>query len=401
MGLENVVGHMVAHAPGVECATRSDKRAERTGGPAPAAVPDAYVIALDAVSDPVLIVDRSGGVLYANPALHAVLGEPTGALLGQHWSSIAPGQALALRTILRELAHKHAWSTRVRAQRKDGTHALLDVTLSRVTDQHARLQHFCAVAKPVTSDRGSEVLETMGRLSAEIAHDFNNQIAVVLNYTFILLRQLPADSPLREHVRQLQAAAWRASQVAQEMVTFGGRRTNDPAILDLNAVVAGLGEVLTHALDENVVLEVHAGIDLLPIRARLPHLEWLLLELALHARVFLGSVGRFVIETWNEGPAVARSASPTSSNEVLHGGAPADAQRWVGITVRAVPSPDHHSDTNLMPIRSGFASSQLPENAASLPGAELAVVRANGSISTTRDPDGSITYRVRLPALTQ
>jgi two-component system, cell cycle sensor histidine kinase and response regulator CckA len=392
---------MVGHAPRAERATWMRRRERQAVRPQPAATSAAYVTALEAVSDPVLIVDRTGIVLYANPALESALGAAPASFLGQHWSSVAPGETITLRRVLQALAAKRSWQTVVRAQHRDGHTVLLDVTLTRVTDARQRLLHFCAVARAPIADHAADLLETVGRLGAEIAHDFNNQIAVVLNYSFILLRQLPEDSTLREHVRQLQAAAWRASQVAQEMVTFGGRRTSDPEILDLNSVITGLGEVLIHALRENVKLELHRSADLLPIRARLPHLEWLLLELALHARILLGTVGRFVVETWNEDV----STIPPSPN--ASAGAPAVAttqargQRYVGLTVRAVPVIDSSGEASLAPIRSPFTASQIPENASALPGAELAVVRANGSISTTREPDGGVTYRVRLPALTQ
>lgn len=400
---------MVMHAPSDERAERESwvrRRAAQTREAQPASLSHAYAATLENVSDAVAIVDRRGMLEYVNPALEALLGEARATLLGRPWwsftSPVPPRQNLVPRVAVRALANQAAWHTRLQVRPKAGVPVVLDVQLTRVSDAEGHLPHFCAVARVPSSERSSELLETVGRLSAEIAHDFNNQIAVVLNYAFILLRQLPADSGLHEHVRQVQAAAWRASQVAQEMVSFGAQRSSEPEILDINQVAAGMGDVLAHALRQNVKLELRPGANLLPIRTRLPHVEWLLLELALHARLLLGGVARFVIETRNEeGSAELQSSLQNSSKTSAETKKQPNDQRYVVLTVHAEPAADGGAEAMLAPIRSPFTASHFPENAAALPGAEVAVLRANGSISTTRQPDGGVTYEVRLPALTQ
>lgn len=215
----------------------------------------ACLAALAAATDGVLLINRSGVVVYANPAAEAFFSDVN--LSGQFFSDVSALDRRTLSGIWRELHRARCWRGRL-GLRSPGPD--VDVTVQRVSDEPAR-DKFCvvlhgaarvdqvehvdhvehvdqvdqvdqveheqaegsAVASLTTTasaDAGkrsarSELQTALQRVASEIAHDFNNQIAVILNYTFVLLRQMPADSPLKAHVSEMQAAAWRASHVAQ------------------------------------------------------------------------------------------------------------------------------------------------------------------------------------------
>ena len=217
-----------------------------------------------------------------------------------------------LREILRELHAHGVWRANVPLECA-GTRIEVSVALSSVPiapltparpNQHAspgrlaRPRYFCLVGRAVAPSDAS-VLSAVGRVAGEIAHDFNNQIAVVINYSFILLRQLPDDSPLRAHVTEMQSAAWRASQVAQEMLGFGGQRNAEADDIDLNALLGDVQALFAYALREDTRLELRLGENLRRVRARRAHLEWLLVELALRMRSTLGPIESFDITTSN------------------------------------------------------------------------------------------------------
>jgi signal transduction histidine kinase len=212
----------------------------------------------------VLLINRAGVVVYANPAAETFFSDAS--LLGQFFSDVTALDRRTLNGIWRELHRARCWRGRL-GLRSSGPD--VEVTVQRVSDEHAASENFCVVLHGARSsslshaatsqaatgtnatdattattgtsaahadfdglvtmamrgaDEGegrgkrsarSELQAALQRVASEIAHDFNNQIAVILNYTFVLLRQMPADSPLKAHVSEMQAAAWRASQVAQ------------------------------------------------------------------------------------------------------------------------------------------------------------------------------------------
>jgi signal transduction histidine kinase len=198
--------------------------------------------ALAAATDGVLLINRAGVIVYANPAAQSFFSDP--GLTGQFFSDVSRIDRRMLNGIWRELSRARCWRGRL-GLRSPGSD--IEVTVQRVSDESASSENFCVVLHgaaragrddtsgavlappaPATStttatssgEAGKRSARTdlqtaLQRVASEIAHDFNNQIAVILNYTFVLLRQMPADSPLKAHVSEMQAAAWRASQVAQ------------------------------------------------------------------------------------------------------------------------------------------------------------------------------------------
>lgn len=168
----------------------------------------AYLTALAASTDGVVLINRAGNVVYTNPAAETFFDDA--GLAGQHFLDVSSIERRTLSRIWRELSRGGAWRGRL-SPRRD--RPALDVTVQRVraeTDQFCVVLHGAAQA----GSREAAVPNTLQRMASEVAHDFNNQIAVILNYTFVLLRHMPADSPLKAHVSEMQAAAWRASQVA-------------------------------------------------------------------------------------------------------------------------------------------------------------------------------------------
>jgi nitrogen-specific signal transduction histidine kinase len=371
----------------------------------PAVALNAYVAALDVTTEAVMIIDRASIVLYANAAAEALFG--AGSLVGRRLLSLYPLERRALRSILSELQKKGVWRSNLRPQ-TGSAQPELEVALRTVALTPGRPQHFCLVAHAKHESRESReshvprepreqpdrnasdatLLSTVGRVAGEIAHDFNNQIAVVINYSFILLRQLPDDSPLREHVAEMQSAAWRASQVAQEMLGFSGQRSDEAVEIDVNALLADVQALFTHALPEDTRLEQHLAENLWRVRARRAHLEWLLVELAGRMRSTMGPIESFCITTCN--------------SDAVSDGSQTEHARSVLISVEARPAPANGPQGGhavVTPLKA-LAPTPLPNaDTTGLRGTELALAHAQGELTVQQLPDGGLRYRIRLPAM--
>jgi nitrogen-specific signal transduction histidine kinase len=181
-----------------------------------------YMAALGAASDGVLLIDRAGVIVYANPAAETFFSDD--GLPGQYFADLTVLNRRTLSGVWRELRRTRRWSGRLLVRSASPE---LDVTVQRVAEPAgaATEDHYCVVLHgaariaqmQIEGPRHEQVEPptTLQRVASEIAHDFNNQIAVILNYTFVLLRHMPDGSPLKAHVAEMQAAAWRASHVAQ------------------------------------------------------------------------------------------------------------------------------------------------------------------------------------------
>ncbi|HEY2735395.1 MAG TPA: PAS domain-containing protein [Polyangiales bacterium] len=370
---------MHSHAP--YPSERSVRRRARTlEGPSPTAALNAFVAALDVTTEAVLIIDRDGVVVHANPASEALFAcDACDTIVGQRLLSLYAIAASSLRKILSDL-HKHrVWRGDLPVQR--GNMRLdLAVALRTIELSPGRSDHFCLVARPRTASDAS-VLSAVGRVASEMAHDFNNQIAVVINYSFILLRQLPDDSPLRAHVTEMQTAAWRASQVAQEMLGFGGQRNAEADEIDLNALLGDVQALFAHALREDTRLVLRLGQDVSPVRARRAHLEWLLVEVASRMRATLGPIESFDVTTSNAEAIQSEETGPTERGSSV----------LISVEARA-------RTRDRAVIGLGSHPLQLAAGTSGLRGAELALAHARGELTVQHLPDGALRYRIRLPS---
>lgn len=153
-------------------------------------------------------------------------------------------------------------------------------------------------------------LDVAARLAAELGHDLNNELAATLNYSFLLAREVEHDPVLKEHLDGLQAAAWRATHLAQALRLFAPRQTGRGDALDVNAVVGALVPMLER-LSTGYRLELHLDPRLpRPCGVR-AELEQILLGLVLHARDSLALGGSIALATSAHGSADARTVRVT------------------------------------------------------------------------------------------
>ncbi|ADX48075.1 PAS/PAC sensor hybrid histidine kinase [Paracidovorax avenae ATCC 19860] len=151
--------------------------------------------------------------------------------------------------------------------------------------------------------RQAQKMEAVGQLTGGIAHDFNNMLAVVLGSLELLDRRFAAGEPrARRHIDAARGGARRAAQLTQRLLAFSRRQPLSPVPLDANQLVAGMSDMLRHALGGAVRLETVLAGGLWRIHADRNQLESVILNLAVNGRDAMGALadgGRLTIETAN------------------------------------------------------------------------------------------------------
>jgi nitrogen-specific signal transduction histidine kinase len=353
----------------------------------PSAASNTYIAALDVTTDAVLICNRAGIVVYVNTACAELLGDQVEVLIGHDVRSLFPVDSRGLRDIVGALQKRSAWHGRVPA--RPGSEANeVSIGLRTIGLTPRRPDHFCLTVR-TRAATDVAVSSALGRVTGEIAHDFNNQIAVILNYSFIMLRQLPEDSPLRSHVGEMQNAAWRASQFAQMMLGLGGGRATETDDVDVNALLDDVQALFASTPLGATPVELHLADDLWRVRMRRAQLERLLVEMTSRLRGAIGQVERFRITTCNAVGSQALASNPALIDAACGGG-----ERCVLISIEAKPLAARGGDWVGDPLRRGFAGAAHTEAA----GHEPFVADAPGEYAIQRLPDGSVRFLVQLPA---
>lgn len=95
-----------------------------------------------------------------------------------------------------------------------------------------------------------------GQLVAGVAHNFNNLLTVTMGYTDILLERHGDHDPDHKDLREIRTATERGAALVRQLLAFGRKHDGRLARIDLNGTVAGLHEMLTRVIREDIQLTI-------------------------------------------------------------------------------------------------------------------------------------------------
>jgi two-component system cell cycle sensor histidine kinase/response regulator CckA len=157
-----------------------------------------------------------------------------------------------------------------------------------------------ALRKTEAQLRRSQKMEAVGRLAGGVAHDFNNLLTVIRGYSELILGRLAPGDPARREMDEVKKAADRAAGLTSQLLAFSRRQFVATKVLDLNALVMNMDQMLRRLLGEDVV-ELSADLDkkLWAIKADPGQLEQVIMNLAVNARDAMPTGGKLTIQTRN------------------------------------------------------------------------------------------------------
>lgn len=127
-------------------------------------------------------------------------------------------------------------------------------------------------------------MDALGRMAAVVAHEFNNQLGLVLGFADDLLRSVDAADPLRSKAEDVVLAARRAGAVTRPLLSFARPETGEPPIIDLGGAIAEMEGILRGAAGPDVRLVLSVAQEICPVRASTSQVAQILLNMVLNAR---------------------------------------------------------------------------------------------------------------------
>jgi signal transduction histidine kinase len=192
--------------------------------------------------------------------------------------------------------------------------ALLVVILGGLTlyDGRRRLMELQAsnlqLAKEVGERRAAESqvlqmqkMEAVGQLTGGIAHDFNNMLAIIVGSLEMARRRLAGtEHPgVARFIDNADEGARRAAALTTRLLAFSRRQALEPRVLDLNALVGGMSEMLRRTIGETIHIETVLSGGLWRVFADPAQVESTLVNLVVNARDSMADGGKLTIETGN------------------------------------------------------------------------------------------------------
>jgi signal transduction histidine kinase len=192
----------------------------------------------------------------------------------------------------------------------------------RLEAELARVRHEHDVAIRTVGER--QALETLGRLTAGVAHDMGNVLQTVELYLRTIRDTLDDRDALDRLIDRASAAARRGSNGARDLLALARGSEGRPEPIDIEPLLGELGEVLGDLLGPSYAVRLRIGSDLPAVLAEAGDLEAMLINLATNARDAMAMAGSGELEISAE---LVGSPDGTGASDAALGSA------WVRIGV--------------------------------------------------------------------
>ena len=144
--------------------------------------------------------------------------------------------------------------------------------------------------------RQAQKMEAVGQLTAGVAHDFNNILAVIWGNAELLGDELGEDN---QRLISLFRAVERGSELTQRLLAFSRRQMLKPEIIIASNLVADIIGLMRRTLEEHIDIGTVTAAGLWNCEVDPAQLENALVNLAINARDAMPDGGKLTIETAN------------------------------------------------------------------------------------------------------
>jgi signal transduction histidine kinase len=140
-------------------------------------------------------------------------------------------------------------------------------------------------------------LETVGRLAAGLAHDFNNTLSVVTGFAEVIASEEGVTQPIRADAQEIRAAAAKATRIVRQLFTMGRAPMKAHGCVELNAVLGEAEPSLRQHLrdGQSLVLALEPANLLVDIAAS--QMDQVVRNLVINARDAMPAGGTITITT--------------------------------------------------------------------------------------------------------
>ena len=266
------------------------------------------VTAIEQSAEAVVITNTNGDIEYVNPAFTRMTGYSSEEVLGHNPRILKSDKqdAAFYRQLWENILKGEIWRGEIINRRKDGSLYTEEMNIAPVRGARGEVTHFIATKQDVTERKTLEQhlrqaakMEAIGRLAGGVAHDFNNLLTVIKGYSELVLGRLNSDDPMRGPLNEIAKAGSRAASLTHQLLAFSRQQVLAPRVLELNDVVAGVGEMLHRLIGEDINLVMVLDPILGRVKADRGQIEQILINLGANARDAMPEGGKLVIKTAN------------------------------------------------------------------------------------------------------
>ncbi len=287
-----------------------------------------YDLAVAGVKDGIFDINYETGGAYYSPNWKMMLGYGEADIPGEPriWEElIHPEDRGRVLQIVREHWEKHTpfYTSEHRLRTRFGDYLWVCSRGCTVYDEGGQVVRMAGSTTDISERHALEArlrqarqLESLGRLAAGVAHEFNNLLATMAGQASLLRLRLRPDSELRENADVIEQTALRAADLCNKMLAASGEGCYAVDNTDLNHLAEEAVELRRRSLSRQVNLSSRFHPAPLFVQADPAQLRQLVSNLLTNAAEAIGDQpGTIVLRTSLAHPPAAGLAAPWMGQE--------------------------------------------------------------------------------------
>lgn len=233
---------------------------------------------LDALEQRRVLSLPEPGQLAFDPKLSATYLDPNGIRASLDAPIFRLGQVVGV------VRHEHTGAPREWTSRDRHFAAALADLVAVLLEQATRLDVEAALAEQRERLVKAERMEALSRMSAGVAHDFNNVLTAMMLKVEAMRLDRPDDGELDQALREVVEAGQRGARLVQQLLTFAKAKVPAPRPVDLSRTVRELESMLNTLVHGKATLSVTRPNAPVLVSVDPTQIEQVLMNLVINAR---------------------------------------------------------------------------------------------------------------------
>lgn len=233
-----------------------------------------YRTILESIEEGYFETDLEGNLTFTNDPTCKILGYPCNQLLGMNIRDYAtPDTTKKISRVTEQVKRtgKPEDITDCYAIRKNGSEAVLELSISLRTDKDGQPEGFRGLLRDVTKRKATEEekrlletqlhqaqkMESIGTLAGGIAHDFNNILMGIQGNATLMLLKIESEHPNYVKIKNIEKFVQNGTELTKQLLGFARGGKYLVKTTDLNDVIAKSSSLFARTRKE---IQVHTDL---------------------------------------------------------------------------------------------------------------------------------------------
>jgi two-component system, cell cycle sensor histidine kinase and response regulator CckA len=145
----------------------------------------------------------------------------------------------------------------------------------------------------------AQKLETIGKLTSGMAHDFSNLLSSIFGSLNLLRRRVPPREEITRLVDNIESCSIRAKDLTKGLLSFGKPTPKRKELINPNTLLSEISKVTIQTFPKNITFETFVENNLSDILGNSTEIYQVLLNLCVNAKEAIEGQGKIILSGRN------------------------------------------------------------------------------------------------------